>query len=303
MGCLLCQSLSSGGGAALLYADNGAWALLVASRRRCYFPLRKQQTRTQDSTNAVRPSHEQRVMAEEGKQTLPGGHKQTSLMKDEQGKTTLACGHECTLYAGMAMSTSASSCWSKRSTKCCECMHTATEEPCIYIDGLGEQTCPRWQFYCAACVSRCAPDGGTMWDAGKMTRVLVFEPGTRMLMNAAPKAVTQTAAASQAKVAAAAAAVTAAAAPAAWLGVARQTLLAVKLAEQAQPVLAEQAQPVLAEQAQPVLAEQAQPALVPPRNAAAAAASHRKRSQPTARKPRHPGLVREGQHTPCTHHA
>ena len=85
-------------------------------------------------------------MAEEGQQTLPGGHKQTRLMKDEQGKTTLACGHECTLYAGMAMSTSASSFWSKRSTKCCECMHTATEEPCIYIDGLGEQTCPRWQF-------------------------------------------------------------------------------------------------------------------------------------------------------------
>ena len=175
-------------------------------------------------------------MAEEGQQTLPGGHKQTILMKDEQGKTTLACGHECTLYAGMAMSTSASSFWSKRSTKCCECMHTATEEPCIYIDGLGEQTCPRWQFYCAACISRCAPDGGTMWDAGKMKRVLVFGPGTRVLMNAAPKAVTQTAAASQAKVAAAAAAVTAAPAPAAWLGVARQTLLAVKLAEQAQPV-------------------------------------------------------------------
>jgi len=64
-----------------------------------------------------------------------------------------------------------------------------------------------------------------MWDAGKMKRVLVFEPGTRVLMNAAPKAVTQTAAASQAKVAAAAAAVTAAPAPAAWLGVARQTLL------------------------------------------------------------------------------
>ena len=45
-----------GGGAALLYADKGAWALLVASRppsslsRRCYFPLRRNSTRTQRTT-------------------------------------------------------------------------------------------------------------------------------------------------------------------------------------------------------------------------------------------------------------
>ena len=220
-------------------------------------------------------------MTEQGEQTL-SSHEQTSPMKDTQDKTTLACGHECTLYAGMVMSTSAaSSCWSKGSTECCECMHTATEEPCIYIDGLGEQPCPRWQFYCAACVCRCAPDGGTMWDAGKMKRVLVFEPGTRTLMSAAPNAVTQAAAASQAKVAAAAAAVTAAAAPAEWLGVARQTLQAVKLAEQA-------VQAVQAMQAEPVLVHAS----------AAATTLHRKRSQPTARKPRHPGLVRDGGQLP-----
>ena len=209
-------------------------------------------------------------ITEQGEQTL-SSHEQTSPMKDTQDKTTLACGHECTLYAGMVMSTSAaSSCWSKGSTECCECMHTATEEPCIYIDGLGEQPCPRWQFYCAACVRRCAPDGGTMWDAGKMKRVLVFEPGTRTLMSAAPNAATQAA-----KVAAAAAAVTAAAAPAEWLGVARQTLQAVKLAEQAV-------------QAEPVLVHAS----------AAATTFHRKRSQPTARKPRHPELVRDGGQLP-----
>ena len=292
MGGLLCQSLSSERFYTQTWARGHRARFLGGA-----LPLAKEGNANAET--AVRPTHEQRAMAEEGQQTLPGGHTQTSLMKDEQGKTTLACGHECTLYAGMAMSTSASSCWSKRSTKCCECMHTATEEPCIYIDGLGEQTCPRWQFYCAACISRCAPDGGTMWDAGKMKRVLVFEPGTRVLMNAAPKAVTQTAAASQAKVAAAAAAVTAAPAPAAWLGVARQTLLAVKLAEQAQPVT------LLEEryEAAPV-ASALPPVTLPPRNVAAAAASHRKRSQPTARKPRQPGLVRdEGQHIPCTHHA
>ena len=100
---------------------------------------------------------------------------------------------------------STSGCWSKRRTKCCECMHTATESPCIYIDGLGERPCPRWQFYCAACIRRCAPDDGTVWDAGKMTRVPVFEPGTRTLMSAAPKgAVAQAAVASRANVAMAA---------------------------------------------------------------------------------------------------
>ena len=125
-------------------------------------------------------------MAEQGEQTLSGGNEQTSLMNYAQRTMTLACGHECTLYAGM-MSTSG--CWSKRHTKCCECMHTATESPCIYIDGLGERPCPRWQFYCAACIRRCAPDDGTMWDAGKMTRVPVFEPGTRTLMSAAPNPV------------------------------------------------------------------------------------------------------------------
>ena len=129
---------------------------------------------------------EQRVMAEQVEQTLSIGNEQTSLMKDAQRTMILACGHECTLYAGM-MSTSG--CWSKRHTKCCECMHTATESPCIYIDGLGERPCPRWQFYCAACIRRCAPDDGTMWDAGKMTRVPVFEPGTRTLMSAAPNPV------------------------------------------------------------------------------------------------------------------
>ena len=217
-------------------------------------------------------------MTEQGKQMLSGGHEQTHLMNDEQGKTTLACGHECTLYAGMD-STCMNSCWSKRPTKCCECMHTATERSCIYIDGLGEQPCPRWQFYCGTCSRRCAPDGSTMWDAGKMTRVLVFEPGTRTLMSAMPKAVTQTAAVSQAKVAAAAAA--AAAAPSAWLDVARRTLRAVKLAEQMEPVLVPPPPQVAAVPSQ-TKARKPQAAAVP--------------SHPTARKPRHPGLVRdEGQ--------
>ena len=218
-------------------------------------------------------------MAEQGKQTLSGGNEQTSLMKDAQRKMTLACGHECTLYAGM-MSTSG--CWSKRRTKCCECMHTATESPCIYIDGLGEMPCPRWQFYCAACIRRCAPDDGTMWDAGKMTRVPVFEPGTRTLMSAAPKrAVAQAAVASRANVAMAA--------PSAWLDVARQTLHDMKLAEQA---------------------EQAEPQVVAPRQVAAATSRVKARkpqaaavpSQPTARKPRRPALVRD-EESPCTCHA
>ena len=145
---------------------------------------------------------------------------------DEQGNTALACGHKCIVYKGMP--TDASSCWSKRSTECCECMHTAADETCrIYIDILGEQPCSRWQFYCAVCIQRCAPAMATMWDAGKMARVPVFEPGTlqgALLKTVTPKAVTQTAAASQAAAAAAAA-------PAAWLSVARQTLQAVRAAE------------------------------------------------------------------------
>ena len=148
-------------------------------------------------------------------------------MKDEQGKTTLICGHECTVYAGMTTSGT----WSKQ-LKCCECAHTSAEKTCIYIDGHGEQPCPRGQFYCAACVRRVAPNGATMWDAGKMTRVLVFEPGTRTLMSAMPKSLTQTAATSQVAATPAAAA---AAAPAAWLSMARQTLQAVKLVEQVEP--------------------------------------------------------------------
>jgi len=224
-------------------------------------------------------SVEQRVMAEQGEQTLSGGNEQTSLMKDAQGTMTLACGHECTLYAGM-MSTSG--CWRKRHTKCCECMHTATESPCIYIDGLGERPCPRWQFYCAACIRRCAPDDGIMWDAGKMTRVPVFEPGTRTLMSAAPKrAVAQAAVASRANVAMAA--------PSAWLDVARQTLHDMKLAEQA---------------------EQAEPQVVRPHEVTAATSRANARkpqaaavpSQPTARKPRRPALVRD-EEPPCTCHA
>ena len=224
-------------------------------------------------------SVEQRVMAGQGEQTLSGGNEQTRLMNDAQRTMTLACGHECTMYAGM-MSTSG--CLSKRRTKCCECMHTATESPCIYIDGLGERPCPRWQFYCAACIHRCAPDDGTVWDAGKMTRVPVFEPGTRTLMSAVPeRAVAQAAVASRANVAMAA--------PSAWLDVARQTLHDIKQAEQEEP---------------------AEPQVVPPRQVAAATSRTKARkpqaaavpSQPTARKPRRPALVCD-EETPCTHHA
>ena len=231
-------------------------------------------------------SVEQRVMAEQGEQTLSGGNEQTSLMKDAQGTMTLACGHECTLYAGM-MSTSG--CWSKRHTKCCECMHTATESPCIYIDGLGERPCPRWQFYCAACIRRCAPDDSTMWDAGKMTRVPVFEPGTRTLMSAAPKrAVAQAAVASRANVAMAA--------PSAWLDAARQTLHDIKIAEQAEP------------QAEPQVARPQQVAATASRVKARKPQAPTVPSQPTARKPRRPALVSDEEthahalHPPCTHH-
>ena len=270
----------------------GVGASVLALFGGCYSPLEDTNVNWRDGRAEGGPSafRERRVMAAQGEQTLSGGNEQTSLKKDAQGTMTLACGHECTLYAGM-MSTSG--CWSKRHTKCCECMHTATESPCIYIDGLGERPCPRWQFYCAACIRRCAPDDGTMWDAGKMTRVPVFEPGTRTLMSAAPKrAVAQAAVVSRANVAMAA--------PSAWLDVARQTLHDMKLAEQA---------------------EQAEPQVVAPRQVAAVASRAKARkpqaaavpSQPTARKPRRPALVCDEEtpctclappmHTPCTCHA
>merc|ERR1719420_604424 len=121
----------------------------------------------------------------------------------------MSCGHACAMYAGTEHT----------SNLCCECLHTDTAAPTIYIDGLGEQRCPRWQFYCSACVCRCAPDGATMWDAGKMRKVDVFLPGTRELASKTPLKPTQTEATD--------------AAPAPWIQTARQTMRELALATDA----------------------------------------------------------------------
>ena len=60
-----------------------------------------------------------------------------AVNEPETAKHMMACGHACVMYAGTK---------STAKTKCCECLHTETSAPTIYIDGLGEQACPRWQF-------------------------------------------------------------------------------------------------------------------------------------------------------------
>lgn len=117
------------------------------------------------------------------------------------------CGHACVMYSGTKKFG-----LDKSSSKCCECLHTDGSAPTIYIDGLGEQRCPRWQFYCSACVCRCAPDGAIMWDAGKMKRVDVFVPGTRQMASRALAPKTAPAVPAVAR------------APAEWLLTARQTM-------------------------------------------------------------------------------
>ena len=106
--------------------------------------------------------------------------------------------------------------------KCCACLHTSNEASNIHIDGIGMKSCPRYQFYCAECVCRCAQPltNATIWNVALGKRVPVFEEDGRTLARTwvPPVRAVERGARTEATE------------PADWMVTAKQTLAEIKLA-------------------------------------------------------------------------